>query len=174
MSQQDKIEKIVKIALNDELEKYEKIVKKLTKRLPLFNGSKRIAAAVLKEYLGDKIDNLDLKKKKIDRKEVESKSEKKESHKKVIFEDVKRGQVRFFVSVGRNKNLNSGSLIKEIVKLAQVEGKKIGRIDIHANYSFFEVPESIAEKVYFSLKGAKINGSFVVVEPAKRKKEKTR
>ena len=165
-----KIERILEIALNEELEKYEKIVKKLNKKLPLFNGSKRIAAAVLKEYLGEQVVSdfsFDIKKR-----ETKKSFNKKEDdkQKKVIFEDIKNGRVRFFVNIGRNKKISAGNLIKEIVNYSKIDGKLIGRIDIHFNYSFFEVPEDLAEKVYLSLKGAKINGEVVNVEPAKKKR----
>ena len=65
----------------------------------------------------------------------------------------------------------TGDLIREIVKRSGIDGKSVGKIDLHATYSFFEVPESFAEMVYHSFDGAKIKGVSVVVEPAKRRKK---
>ncbi len=53
MSQEKKIEKILESALTEELPEYHKLVKVLKKKLPFFGGTRRIAAALLKEYLGD-------------------------------------------------------------------------------------------------------------------------
>mgnify|MGYP001217214116 FL=1 len=53
MNQLKKIKKVLEVAYTENLDEYELLVKRLKKELPLFNGAKRIAAAVLKEYLGD-------------------------------------------------------------------------------------------------------------------------
>ena len=91
----------------------------------------------------------------------------------VVFEDVKDGRARLFINIGKNHNVNTGDLIREIVKRSGVDGKSIGKIDIHATYSFFEIPEQFAELVYLSFEDARIKGIPVVVEPAKRRsKEK--
>ena len=160
MNQEKKLEKILEIALNEELEDYEKLVKVLKKKLPLFNGSKRIAAALLKEYLGsiDKLDSSNLfKKTSIDG--------------KVIFEDIKDGRARLFINIGKNHNISTGDLIREVVKRSGIDGKLIGKIDIHATYSFFEIPEHYAEIVYHSFEKGRIRGIPVVVEPAKKRKK---
>jgi len=90
-----------------------------------------------------------------------------------VFEDIKDGRARLFINIGKNHNISTGDLIREIVKKSGVDGKSIGKIDIHSTYSFFEIPEQYAEIVLHSFDGAKIKGLNVVVEPAKkRKKEK--
>ena len=90
-----------------------------------------------------------------------------------MFEDIKDGRARLFINIGKNHNISTGDLIREIVKKSGVDGKSIGKIDIHSTYSFFEIPEQYAEIVLHSFDGAKIKGLNVVVEPAKkRKKEK--
>jgi hypothetical protein len=57
------------------------------------------------------------------------------------------------------------------VKKSGIDGKTIGKIDIHSTYSFFEIPEHFAEMVLHSFENAKIRGLNVVVEPAKKRKK---
>jgi hypothetical protein len=64
MNQLQKIQGIIDTAYNDNLNEYEVLLKRLKKELPLFNGAKRIASAVLKEYLGD-ISTLELPEEKL-------------------------------------------------------------------------------------------------------------
>lgn len=161
MNQLKKIKRILDVAYNENLDEYEDLVKRLKKELPLFNGPKRIAAAVLKEYLGD-ISGLEIPKEKIYQKAEAG---------QVMFEDIKDGRARLFINIGKNHNISTGDLIREIVKKSGMDGKSIGKIDIHSTYSFFEIPEQFAELVLHSFEGAKIKGLNVVVEPAKKKKK---
>lgn len=161
MNQEKKLEKILEIASTEELEDYQKLVKILRKQLPLFGGTKRIAAAILKELLGD-ISRLDLK--------GDNLFHKTETG-KIVFEDIKDGRARLFINVGKNHHVCTGDLIREIVKRSGIDGKSIGKIDIHTTYSFFEVPEQFAEMVYHSFDDARIKGIAVSVEPAKRRKK---
>jgi hypothetical protein len=158
MSQMKKIDKILEIASTQELKEYRNLVKILKKKLPLFGGTTRIAAALLKEHLGD-----------ISRLELTGESLKKSETGSIDFEDIKDGRARLFINIGKNHNVNTGDLIREIVKRSGVDGKSIGKIDIHTTYSFFEVPEQFAEMVYHSFDDARIKGVPVVVEPAKRR-----
>ena len=161
MNQEKKIEKILEIALTEELEEYLQLVKILKKKLPFFGGAKRITAALLKEHLGD-ISRLDLSSDSL---------LKKAENGTILFEDIKDGRARLFINIGKNHRVSTGDLIREIVKRSGIDGKIIGKIDIHATYSFFEVPEHYAELVYHSFDDAKIKGVPVVVEPAKRRKK---
>ncbi|HPX90378.1 MAG TPA: DbpA RNA binding domain-containing protein, partial [Spirochaetota bacterium] len=159
MNQEKKLEKILDRALTEDLEDYTKLLKVLKKRLPFFGGTKRIAAALLKEVLGD-----------ISRLDVESLGfMNKTETGKIIFEDVKDGRARLFINIGKNQNISTGDLIREVVRRSGIDGKSIGKIDIHATYAFFEVPEQYAELVLHSFDNARIKGVPVVVEPAKRK-----
>lgn len=159
MNQKKKLEKILETALTEDLEDYEKLLKILKKKLPYLGRTRRIAAALLKELLGD-ISKLDLS-----NEGVTSRS----SSGKIVFEDIKDGRARLFINTGKNHHISTGDLIREIVKRTGIDGKSIGKIDIHATYSFFEVPEQYAELVYHSFDNAKIKGIPVVVEPAKKR-----
>ncbi|MCL1865287.1 MAG: DbpA RNA binding domain-containing protein [Spirochaetes bacterium] len=159
MNQEKKLEKILECALSEELAEYEQLLKVLKKNLPFFGRTKRIAAALLKELFGD-ISKLDIN---------NSKLFSKTESGKIIFEDIKDGRARLFINVGKNQNISTGDLIREIVKKSGIDGKTIGKIDIHSTYAFFEVPEQYAELVLHSFEGARIRGIPVVVEPAKKK-----
>lgn len=162
MYQEKKIEKILDMALSQELDDYLNLLKIMKKKLPILGRTKRIAAALLKEYLGD-ISGLDLQANVLGKNKRENGS--------IIFEDINDGKARLFINIGKNHRISTGDLIREIVKHAGIDGKNIGKIDIHTTYSFFEVPEQYAELVYHSLGEAKIKGIPVVVEPAKRRKK---
>jgi hypothetical protein len=161
MNQLKALKKILEVAYTEDLDEYELLVKRLKKELPLFNGPKRIAAAVLKEYLGD-ISSLEI---------PEERLYSKTETGKIVFEDIKDGRARLFINIGKNHNISTGDLIREIVKKSGIDGKSIGKIDIHSTYSFFEVPEQFAEMVLHSFDMAKIKGLNVVVEPAKKRKK---
>jgi hypothetical protein len=159
MNQEKKVERILESALTEELDEYEQLLKVMKKKLPLFGRTKRIAAALLKDLLGD-ISRLDID---------NNKSLSKTESGKIIFEDTKDGRARLFINVGKSQNISTGDLIREIVKRSGIDGKIVGKIDIHSTYAFFEVPEQYAELVLHSFEGARIRGIPVVVEPAKRK-----
>jgi hypothetical protein len=161
MNHLKKLKRILEVAYTEDLDDYELLVKRLKKELPLFNGPKRIAAAVLKEYLGD-ISDLELPQEKLYAKTETG---------KIVFEDIKDGRARLFINIGKNHNISTGDLIREIVKKSGIDGKSIGKIDIHSTYSFFEIPEQFAEMVLHSFDMAKVKGLNVVVEPAKKRKK---
>lgn len=162
MSQEKKLERILETALTEDLSDYRKVLKALKKKLPFMMGANRIALALLKETLGD-VTKLDISL---------QKRVKKSDTGKVFFEDVKDGKARLFINIGKNHRISPGDLIREIVKRAGIEGKQIGKIDIYGSYSFFEVPEQFAELVLLSLDKTRMKGVPIVVEPAKKKKDK--
>jgi ATP-dependent RNA helicase DeaD len=162
MNHEKKIEKVLETALTYDLTDYYTLLKALRKKLPFLVGTRRIAAALLKEFIGD-ISKVDVS---LDWLVGKSTSG------KVVFEDVKDGKARLFINIGKNHNISPGDLIREIVKRSGIDGKLIGKIDIHSTYSFFEVPEQYAELVLLSLDKTKIKRVPIVVEPAKKRKKK--
>ena len=164
MSQKKKLERILEIALTEDLSDYRRVLKALKKKLPFMLGANRVALALLKDCLGD-IKNLDIT--------LEDRVKKSETG-KIYFEDVKDGKARLFINIGKNHRISPGDLIREIVKRAGIEGKQIGKIDIYSTYSFFEVPEQFAELVLLSLDKSRIKGVPIVVEPAKKKNSKSK
>lgn len=163
MNQEKKVAKILEGVVREDLREYDKLLKAMKKQLPFFNGTKLLAAYLLKQELGD-ISNFDYS-------QLKPKS-KKHPVGKIVFEDTKDGRVRVFINVGKNHRLNTGELIREIVKRSGIDGKQIGKIDIHATYSFFEVPEQYGELVILSFENTRFKGVPVVIEPAKRRQAK--
>lgn len=161
MNKEKKVEKILDTALTEDLTDYVKLLKIMKKRLPFFSGTKRIAAALLKEHLGD-ISRLSL---------TFTDVYSKPGTGQVMFEDIKDGKARIFINIGKSHNVSPGDLIREIVKRSGIDGKLVGKIDIHATYSFIEIPEQYAEIVMISLDKTKMKGIPIVVEPAKRRKK---
>lgn len=159
MSKEKKIEKLLESALTDNLEDYLALLKTMRKRMPFFGGTKRIAAALLKESLGD-ISKLNL-----------DRISGRPTDGKIVFEDIKDGRARLFINIGKNHGISPGDLIREIVKRSGVDGKQIGKIDIHGTYSFFEIPEQYAELVMVSFENVRVKGIAVAVEPAKKRKK---
>jgi len=160
MSQERKVQKILEIARSENLSEYNKVLKAIKKKLPFGFGTKRLALSLLKEYLGD-ISKLDISMKNI---------QKKNQTGKIEFDDVKNGLARLFINIGKNHRVSTGDLIRDIVKKSGIDGKLIGKIDIHSSYSFIEIPEQYAELVLLSLDNTRMRGVPIVVEPAKRKK----
>jgi len=161
MNKRKKIEKIIESALTDDLAEYAVLLKKIKKRLPFIGGTKRLAAALLKEQFGD-ISGLDFEVDDILRTQAPGST---------VFEDIKDGRARLFINIGKNHNISPGDLIREIVKHSGIDGKSVGKIDIHSTYSFMEIPEQFAELVLVSLDKTKIRGVNIVVEPAKKRKK---
>lgn len=162
MSQEKKLEQILETALNEDLTDYQKVLKALKKKLPFLVGTRNVALALLKLHMGD-VSKLDLN--------LETRIKKSQTG-KIYFEDIKDGKARLFINIGKNHRISPGDLIREVVKGTGIEGKQIGKIDIYSTYSFFEVPEQFAEMVLLSLDKTRIKGVPIVVEPAKKRKEK--
>lgn len=156
-----KISKVLSSAMSDDLTDYGLLIKEMKKTLGLpFFGTKKIAAALLKDCLGDVSDfsyNQDVFK--------------EGGNSSPVFEDVNDGKVRLFMNIGKSHKVDPGDIIREIVKRSAIDGKQIGKIDIHQNYSFIEIPEQYAEIVLVAFDNVRFRGTTVVLEPAKRKKK---
>ena len=160
--QKRKLEKILDIAATDDLSAYGDLLKAMKKGLGLpFFGTRRLAAAMLKELIGELAET-----------EVSADEFKPKDKGPAVFEDVKDGKVKMFMNIGKNHRVVPGDIIKEIVKRSGIDGKMIGKIDIHSNYTFVEIPEQYAEIVLVSFDNAKLKGVNLVMEPAKKKKDK--
>ncbi|MBN1500079.1 MAG: DbpA RNA binding domain-containing protein [Spirochaetes bacterium] len=159
--QKKKISRVLEIAMTEDLSMYGDLLKAMKKSLGLpFFGTRKVAAALLKELIGD-ISGLDYS-----ADDFVSKGKDK-----LVFEDVKDGKVRLFANVGKQHKAEPGDLIREIVKRSGIDGKNIGKIDIHQSYSFIEIPEQYAEVVLLSFENVRFRGVRMVLEPARRKKK---
>ena len=73
---------------------------------------------------------------------------------------------RFFLSSGELDDLSKGALIRTVCERSGIDSKQIGPIEIMREFSFFQVDDSVSERVLKSMKGAKIDGKAVRVQAA--------
>lgn len=160
--QKRKLEKIIEIAATEDLADYGDILKAMKKALGMpFFGTRRLAAAMLKDMLGE-----------IRPEDFAADELKPKEKGPAVFEDVKDGKVKMFMNIGKNHRVVPGDIIKEIVKRAGIDGKLVGKIDIHTSYTFVEIPEQYAEIVLLSFDNVRLKGVNIIMEPAKKKKDK--
>jgi ATP-dependent RNA helicase DeaD len=57
-------------------------------------------------------------------------------------------KVRFFINLGENQNMNKGALVRLVCTEANIESSHVGRIDILPKFSFFDIDEEVAPKVF--------------------------
>ncbi|NLK94478.1 MAG: DEAD/DEAH box helicase [Clostridiales bacterium] len=79
--------------------------------------------------------------------------------------------VRLFFSIGKRDNLTPKTLVKYITEKANINSKKINKIDILDSFSFVSVNKEISNLVLDKCSGHKINKRKVNVEVANKKKK---
>lgn len=84
-----------------------------------------------------------------------------------------RGMTRLFMTLGRKDKIQTAEILKAIAVEAGIPGKRVGRIDIMDNFTFFEVPSEIVEKVLLAMNRAVIRGKKVTVTKAKATSSKS-
>ncbi len=68
---------------------------------------------------------------------------------------------RFFINVGRLDKLKEGAIVRLVCDKSGISSKKLGRIELKREFSFFDVEKSVANKVLKSLKGVTLDGRKV-------------
>jgi ATP-dependent RNA helicase DeaD len=63
-----------------------------------------------------------------------------------------KGMERFRIEVGRGHNVRPGNIVGAIANEAGLDGKHIGHIDIHTEFSFVDLPKGIPDEVFQGLK----------------------
>lgn len=113
------------------------------------------------------IDLIDEKKPKKERKEKGRERDPREKDRRTAEE----GMERIYVNLGKADGFYAGNLIDMLNHT--VEGKRVdvGRIDLFANYSLFDVEKGAARRVVGSLKGAEFYGKRVYAEIADHDKD---
>ena len=87
--------------------------------------------------------------------------------------EAEEGFARLFINFGKIDELTPPQLIELVNRC--VPGKvRVGRIDLHDNYSFFEVEEGEAERLMDLMNGFEIDGRRISVEPSQPKGESGR
>jgi len=79
------------------------------------------------------------------------------------------GMARLFLNIGRSSQIVPGNIVESITANAGIPGKRIGAIDIYDKFTFFEVPEEVADDVITKMKEAKINGRRINIEKSNKR-----
>ena len=82
------------------------------------------------------------------------------------------GFSRFFINIGRNKNLQTHNLIGMINEFTKKRNIIIGKIDIFKNFAFFEIEDNYTDLILKSFKRKEWNGEKLLVEKSKAPKNK--
>ncbi|HAN10671.1 MAG TPA: ATP-dependent RNA helicase [Clostridiales bacterium] len=80
-----------------------------------------------------------------------------------------RDMDRLFINIGRNKGITPKDVVGAIADKARIQGKFIGDIDIHENYTFIEIPGKYAEQVIAVMQGNTIKGATISIEKSSGK-----
>ena len=73
---------------------------------------------------------------------------------------------RFFISLGLNKGLNKGGLLRLICSNTDIDSKSIGSLDLFNDFSFFEVDKKLSDVILENLKDKEYDGNTFKVEIA--------
>jgi ATP-dependent RNA helicase DeaD len=74
--------------------------------------------------------------------------------------------VRLFVNAGREAGIRPGDIVGAIAGEADIPGKVIGAIDIHAGFTFVEIPAEYVDRVLEKMRNVEIRGEPIVVKLA--------
>lgn len=83
------------------------------------------------------------------------------------------GFTRFFINLGKKDKLNPARLIGLINEALDDSSIEIGRIDLMATFSFFEIDSAAAERLHKNINNNNMvfNGRRISVEPSEEKKK---
>ena len=80
------------------------------------------------------------------------------------------GDVRFFISLGRKDGIKVYNLTDMLVSKSGLSNAQINAVELHEDYSFFEVPSDYADEVSALNNVLKYKGRTLYVEVAREKK----
>jgi len=84
----------------------------------------------------------------------------------------KKDVVRFFINIGKRDKIKVYNLTDMIVKRTTLTNADINNVDVHDEFSFFEVPRKYENEIYAAFGRKEKNGRKIIVEES-RPKEKT-
>ncbi len=89
---------------------------------------------------------------------------------KVINES--NGMIRMYINLGKSQGIYPNQIIKLLNKSSLGKRIKIGKIQLFDNFSFFEIPQEIAEQVVENLSNTEYEGRIVIIDFAEKKRIK--
>jgi len=78
---------------------------------------------------------------------------------------------RFFINVGRLDKLKEGAIVRLVCDKSGISSRKLGRIELKREFSFFDVEKRVAKKVLKSLKGVTLDGRKIRATFAEKEKK---
>jgi ATP-dependent RNA helicase DeaD len=80
---------------------------------------------------------------------------------------VTQGMERFHISVGKAHGVKPASIVQAISDVAGLSDKDIGRIELHDQFSFIELPFGMPKEVFNDLKKTKVAGEKLAISIVK-------
>lgn len=74
------------------------------------------------------------------------------------------GYTRLFINLGSVDEFTRGDMLSFICNNGKIGGKSVGKIDLKGVFSFFEVEDAVADKVFEGFKSVEFNGRQVRIE----------
>ncbi|WP_421942594.1 DEAD/DEAH box helicase [Pedobacter sp.] len=74
------------------------------------------------------------------------------------------GYTRLFINLGSVDEFTRGDMLSFICNNGKIGGKSVGKIDLKGVFSFFEVEDAVADKVFEGFKAVEFNGRQVRIE----------
>ena len=84
----------------------------------------------------------------------------------------KKGNVRLFINLGKTHGLNRSDLVNIIDSFSKIKKNDIKTMEVHDDFSFFEVDSVNLDKVINAFVREKYNNKRIIVEVAKEKSKK--
>ncbi len=79
------------------------------------------------------------------------------------------GMVRFFLNIGRKDRIKAKDIVRAVGDKTGLSSSIIGKVDVYDKFSFMEIPNNSAKDVYSMMKGVKIKGRTINIEPANKR-----
>jgi len=74
---------------------------------------------------------------------------------------------RYRIEVGKDHGAKPGNIVGAIANEAGLNGKEIGQIDMHAEFSIVDLPKGMPEEVFNGLKATRVAGQKLNIAPVK-------
>ncbi len=100
-----------------------------------------------------------------DRRDRRERPDRKERKKKS--DPITQGMERFHISVGKSHGVKPASIVAAIGSVAGLTDKDIGRIELHDQFSFVELPYGMPQSVFKTIKGVKVSGQKLQIAQVK-------
>lgn len=155
------IDKVVATEINHQIDNYLPSIEEKLAHLDKEELIKHFVSTEFNRFLSFYKNAPDLNVSSSNKKDRNEKGNKKRGERTGHAED---GHTRFFINLGKEKDLQAHNLIGLINEYTRNRNIPIGKIDIMRKFSFFEVPTDFESDILSGLAGSDWNGNRVNVE----------